>query len=360
VRKLSLVLLVATLAGCKPAAKAPPPPPPREVEVLVMAPTEVRDTTEYLGTLLSRQSATVSPQVNGTIRKIHVKPGQKVEAGAPLLEIDAREETAAVDAARAARQSVRARLELAQSTRKRAEALFKEGLATAQEVERARADVTAAEAEDRAAGAQISQREVQLQYNVVRAPVPGTVGDVLVNVGDLVNPQTPLTTIAGAGALEVTVAVPAERARHIQPGATILELLEKDGKILGTSKVSFVAATADPRTQLVEVKALFDTAMGLRPSELVRARVVYGTRQALQIPALAVSRQSGQAFAFVVTDKDGGLVVTRRPIRLGTLGERAYVVEDGLAPGDRIAVSSLQMLRDGAPVKVAAPKAEVP
>jgi multidrug efflux pump subunit AcrA (membrane-fusion protein) len=77
--------LVAGVVGCGGAAPPKGPPPPREVEVLTLTPTETRDTSEYLGTLLSRQSVNVLPQVAGSIRRIHVSPGQKVEAGTPLL-----------------------------------------------------------------------------------------------------------------------------------------------------------------------------------------------------------------------------------------------------------------------------------
>ncbi len=120
---------------------------------------------------------------------------------------------------------------------------------------------------------------------------------------------------------------------------------------------SYRAPRADPRTQLVEVKAAFRNTVGLRPSELVRARLVYSTRQALQLPALAVVRQSGQPFALVVTEKEGQTVVERRPVQLGALGEMAYVVESGLKEGERVAVTSLQALRHGAPVKVKSTRA---
>ena len=69
--------------------------------MLTLAPSEVRETAEYLGSLLSRQNITVMPQVAGYVRKIDVKPGQKVEAGAPLLDVDAREDTAALQSAKA-------------------------------------------------------------------------------------------------------------------------------------------------------------------------------------------------------------------------------------------------------------------
>jgi RND family efflux transporter MFP subunit len=351
--------LVAAVVGCGGPPPAKPSPPPREVEVLTMAPTETRDTGEYLGTLTSRQSVNVLPQVAGYVRRIHVNPGQKVEAGAQLLEVDGRQESAALESAQAQRSSAQAALELAKQTRERTEALYKEGLVSAQELERAISQGETAEAAARAASAQVSQREVQLQYYVVRAPFAGTMGDVLVRVGDYVGATTPLTSVAQADALEVSVSVPSARARALQPN-TPIELLDSQGKVLLSSNVFFVAPQADPRTQLVEVKAAFRNTVGLRPNELVRARMVYSTRNAMQIPALAVVRQSGQAFAFVLQDKGEQTVVVRRPIKLGALGEQAYVVESGLNQGERIAVSSLQLLRDGAPVKERAKPAPTP
>ena len=343
--------LLAGASGCgsKPVAKAPPPP--REVEVVRLTPGEVRDTGEYLGTLMSRQSVNVLSQVPGYVRRIHVRPGQKVEQGDALLDVDSREASAALDSARAQRTSSEVNLEQARRTRARIESLYKEGLASAQELEQARAQVDALDASTRAVAAQETQRSVQLQNNTVRAPFAGTVGDVLVRMGDFVGTTTPLTSVAQADVLEVSVAVPSERARSLRP-ETPLEVLDSNGQVLVSSPIFFVAPQADPRTQLVEVKAAFRNTVGLRPSELVRARVIYSTRSALQLPVLAVLRQSGQPFALVVSEKEGQTVVNRRPIQLGALGAMAYVVEDGLKPGDRVAVSSLQALRDGSPVKV--------
>ncbi|MBJ6763823.1 efflux RND transporter periplasmic adaptor subunit [Myxococcaceae bacterium JPH2] len=337
--------------ACTGKAAPPAAPPPREVEVLTLAPSPVRDTSEYLGSLLSRQSVTVLPQVAGYVRRIHVKPGQKVEQGAPLLEVDSREETAALDSAQAQHSSSEVNLALARRTQTRTEALYKEGLASGQELEAVQAQVQAAEAASRSAAAQVAQKQVQLQYHVVRAPFAGTVGDVVVRLGDFVGATTPVTSVAQADALEVSVSVPASRARSLKPD-TLLEVLDGQGKVMLSSTVFFVAPQADPRTQLVEVKAAFRNTVGLRPSELVRARIVYSTRDALQLPALAVVRQSGQPFALVVQDKGGKTVVERRPITLGTLGDMAYVIEAGLKSGDQVAVSSLYALRDGTAVKV--------
>ncbi|ABF91110.1 efflux transporter, HAE1 family, MFP subunit [Myxococcus xanthus DK 1622] len=344
------VTLLAVVAGCSAQKAAPPAPPPREVEIVTLTPREVRETGEYLGSLMSRQSVNVLPQVAGYVRKIHVRPGDKVEAGAALIEVDSREGTAALDSAQAQLSSTQVSLELARRTLERTEALYKEGLASAQELEQGRAQVEAAQAAARSSAAQVTQRQVQLQYHVVRAPFAGTMGDVLVRLGDYVGMTTPLTSVAQSDVLEVSVSVPSPRARSMKPD-TALEILDSTGKVLITSNVFYIAPQADPRTQLVEVKAAFRNTVGLRPSELVRARLVYSARDALQIPALAIVRQSGQPFALVVLAKDGKTVVERRPITLGALGEMAYVVESGLQSGDQVAVSSLQALRDGMAVK---------
>lgn len=355
-RPLALLFVIA-LGGCRGGSgSAPPQQPPRPVEVVTIAPSAVRDTGEYLGSLLSRGSVTVLPQVAGYVRKIHVKPGERVAAGAVLVEIDARVENAALTSAGAQAASARAGLLLAQKELARAQQLNRDGVVSAQELDQRRADVAAAEAQVRAAGAEVSQRRVALSNNLVKAPVPGEIGNVAVRLGDYVTATTPLTMVAKAKALELTVSVPAVRARGLATGAPI-EILGEDGSVLVECEAFYVAPEADPRTQLVEVKATFDNTIGLRPNELVRARVVYRTSQAMVLPVLAVQRQSGQTFAFVVVERDGQTIAERRPVKLGEIGEGGYRIETGLSAGDRVAISSLQMLKDGTPVVIQPPQA---
>jgi RND family efflux transporter MFP subunit len=331
-------------------------PPPRKIEVVKLIPEPLRITGEYVGSLLSRTSVHVLPQVAGYVREIHVKPGQKVAAGAALLEIDARDENAALSSAAAEARSALAQRDLARQSLKRAEALHKQGLAPTQEVDQRRADLAAAEAAVRATSASVSQKRVALSRRTISAAVPGVLGDVNVRVGDYVTATTPLTSIAQADALELTVAVSAARARGLATGAPV-EVLGDDGGVLISTKASYVAPEADPQTQLVEVKATFENTAGLRPSELVRARVVFSTDQALQVPVLAVQRQAGEAFAFVAVTKEGKLVLERRLIQVGGLHERGYLVKGGLVAGDQIAVAPLHALKDGMAVVIDDPKA---
>jgi RND family efflux transporter MFP subunit len=322
------------------------------VEVMELRPGPVRDVGEYLGTLISRRSITVYPQVAGYVRRIAVKPGQRVKPGQLLLEVDPRRERAGVQSAQAQRSAALAQRKYASSTRQRAEELLREGLMSRQDYEQAAAQAAAAEASARSAEAQLQSQQVELGYYRVQAPFAGVVGDIPVKVGDYVTPQTALTGVDQSRALEVSVAVPPERASEVQGGTTPVEVLDDEGKPVVSAPVFFVAPTPDPRTQLVELKAAFDNTVGLRAGQVVHVQVVYQTRDSLRLPTFAVTQQSSQFFAMVVARGDGGTAIAqRRPVKLGGLQDNAYEVLGGLQEGTQVIVGSLQALRDGQPIQ---------
>jgi RND family efflux transporter MFP subunit len=338
------------LFGCVARAEKPAPPAPREVEVLTIAPSTVRDTGEYLANVVSRQSISIVPQVSGYVKRILVKPGQEVKVGDVLVELDSRAERAALDSINAQVHAAETAEELARRTAERTRSLSKEGLVTGQDLDRAEAEAQAARAQQRAVAARAAEQRVGVGFHEIRAPFAGTVGDVVARIGDFVTASAPLTSITQGKNLELAIRIPPERARLVRPG-TPVEVLDAEGKVALTTTLYFVAPETDPRTQLVDVSAIFQNTIGLRPSEMVRTRIVYGTNTALQVPVLSIVRQSGQAFVYVVEQRSTGSVVVRRPIALGPLSDQSYVVPKGLAAGDRIATSSLQSLRDGAAIK---------
>jgi membrane fusion protein, multidrug efflux system len=355
VARAGLAILVA-LAGCGKASKSPQQGAqgsarPMPVEVISLSPGQVQDTGEYLGQLISRHSVALRPQVAGSVQSIRARPGQRVEKGQVLLVVDPRREQAGLRAAEAQRASAEANLEYARRTRERAAQLLKEGLMSRQDYEQAVAQARSAEANARAAQAQIQSQQVQLGYYEVSAPFAGVVGDIPVKVGDAVTTETVLTSVDQSHALEVSVQVPVERASKIQVGRTLVELLDEQDKLILSAPVFFVASTPADVTQLVEVKAGFENTVGLRAGQLVRARVVYETRESLLLPTYAVSQLGSQAFAFTVVQGDGGVVAQRQPVTLGQVQGNDYELLGGLDAGTQVAVSGVQLLRDGQPVE---------
>lgn len=357
-------LAVLILAGCGKKATDGPQQGPQgasralPVEVIALKPGEVRDTQEYLGELISRHSVALRPQVAGTVRSIHVRPGEQVKQGQVLLVVDPRREIAGLRAAEAQHASAVANREYAKSTRQRAEQLLKEGLMSRQDYDQAVAQAASAEANARAAEAQTQSQQVQLGYYEVSAPFAGVVGDIPVKVGDYVTSETAVTSVDQSHALEVSVQVPVESAAKIEVGRTMVELLDAQGEPTVSAPIFFVAATPAGNTQLVQVKAAFENSVGLRAGQFVRARVVFDTHQALLVPTYAVSRLGSQAFVFTAVPGDGGTVAQRAPVTLGQIEGNSYAVLEGLDAGVQVAVSGVQLLRDGQPVqaKPAAPK----
>ncbi len=321
------------------------------VEVMALKPGQVRDTQEYLGQLISRHSVALRPQVAGNVRSIRARPGEQVTQGQILLVVDPRRERAGLRAAEAQRASAVANREYARRTRERAAQLLKEGLMSRQDYDQAVAQAASAEANARSSEAQIQAEHVQLGYYEVSAPFAGVVGDIPVKVGDYVTPTTTLTSVDQSRALEVSVQVPVERAAQIEIGRTVVELLNDQGEPIVSAPVFFVAPTPTGNTQLVEVKGAFENTVGLRADQLVRARVVYETHQALLLPTYAVSQLGSQFFAFTVVQGDGGTVVQRQPVTLGRVEGNSYELVGGLDAGTQVAVSGVQLLRDGQPVQ---------
>ena len=83
--------------------------------------------------------------------------------------------------------------------------------------------------------------------------------------------------------------------------------------------------------------------------------MVWRTLEGVTVPPLAVVRLGGQSFVFVAQFAKEGLVAKQRSVELGELTDNVYPVKKGLAPGERIVVSQIQKLRDGAPIQVAPP-----
>jgi RND family efflux transporter MFP subunit len=348
----ALAALAPACGGGDPAAGGPPAFPPAVVQVAVAEPTAIEDASEYIATLKSLHSTAIQPQVEGQVVRIHVKSGDRVAAGAPLVQIDARREQAAVSSQEAERASREADVTFARSRAERARELFKVGAISKQELEEAETALQTAAAQLKAIEANVRERQVQLRYYTVTAPTAGVVGDVPVRVGNQVTPDTHLTSIARNDTLELHVSVPVERAAELRTGLP-LRILGDDGRPLAETTVTFVAPSVDDRTQSVLAKGIVANPGGrFRSDQFVRARLVWKTTQGLVIPVVAVTRINGQPFAYVAEPKDGGFVARQRGLRLGAVVGDNYAVVSGIAPGDRVVTSGIQKLADGAPVTI--------
>ncbi len=322
------------------------------VKVQRVGSQQIGNTSEYVATIKSRNSATIMSDVEGWIFAINVKSGDLVKKGQTLMEIDPRRQAATVSNWESQRASKMANLQLAKVQLERAKGLSASGVISKQELDQAQSTYDAANADVKSMDAQINQQQVQLKYFSVFAPVDGIVGDIPVHVGDRVTNTTMLTTIDERRGLEVYLPVPSDRARELKIGAPI-QVLDAGGNVVLTTKVSFISPQVDTASQSVLAKAPVDQAADkLRSQQLVRARITWSTQLGITIPVVAVSRVSGQFFAFIAEQKDGKDVARQVPLTLGQISGNDYTVLAGLKPGDQVIVSGGQNLADGMAIKI--------
>ena len=331
-----------------------PPGGPMPVAITNPNTTTVRDSSEYLATLTSRQAITVQPQVGGRITQILVQAGDRVTAGTPLIQLDAAEQQAqvsgnaaaiaaanadlaaaqadldaarrALDALKANRAARQADLTFNREEFQRFQELETQGATSRQTLDekqnalqQAQAGLSQIDADIRAQDAAIAraqaniirsrktrdqaiasanQSQVQLQYYSVTAPITGIVGDIPVKVGDVVETSTALLNLAQNQQVEIQLQIPQEKSDQLRTGLPV-QLVSPTGQPLKTGSIFFIAPSVDPQTQAIQAKAVFDNGDGkLRTNQRVRARVIWATRPGVLVPTAAISRLAGQNFVF--------------------------------------------------------------
>ncbi|WP_052055557.1 efflux RND transporter periplasmic adaptor subunit [Myxosarcina sp. GI1] len=386
-----------------PAAQSQPQAAP--VGLKTLQSSTVRETSQFIGSLTSPQSVNISPEIEGRVSQIYVEEGSEVAAGQPLVQLRPDRQTAelsslqaALNSAQAARANAQAQLQSVQSERSAAAAevelqkeqtrrrqfLVDEGALAQEEldlanrdrlaavaqlnslddqIQAARANLSQAEAAVEEARANVAVARDELQYTNIVAPFAGEVGDIIVKLGAYVAPGTTLTSVTKNDPLELELAIPIERRSDLQRGLPV-ELEDTQGNSFGEGRITFISPQVNANSQTILTQAQFPNPDGqLRDSQDVRARIVWEERQGILVPTTAVTRVGGQAFVYVAREPepqaDSGaeaseqpqLVARQVPVELGELQNNNYPVLEGLQSGDRIVVTGILNLADGAPIK---------
>ncbi len=321
------------------------------VSTITLEKKPIEQASGFIATIRSLRSSTVKPEVDGVVTRIFVKSGDRVALGAPIAQIKPDKQQATVRSTEASRAGVEADVQYWRQQVKRLEALVAAGAISRQEFEQAENSLRTSEARLSALNAQVNEQQVELQYYRVAAPQAGVVGDIAIREGDRVTNSTMITTIDDNSGLEAYIQIPIDRSPDLRLGLPV-QILDADGKVLATNPITFVAPRVDDATQTVLVKSLLrEVPPSVRTQQFVRSRVIWRTADGLTIPLTAVTRINGKYFCYVVDTSKDATVARQRPIEVGDLLGNDYVVLSGLSPGDKVIVSGIQKIGDGAPVK---------
>ena len=347
---ISLFLLSA---GCQ-SRQAAGPPPVVNVEVTTVTQKNVPVYSEWVTTLDGYVNANIQPQVSGYLVAQIYKEGSFVHKGDVLFEIDHRPFKVALEKAKGELAQARAQLGKATEDVNRDTPLAQvKAIAQSQLDDNIQAEL-AARAAVTSAQADVDQAQLNLDFTKVKSLIDGIAGIAKGQIGDLVGPNTLLTTVSQVDPIKAYVSMTESeyfRYTHTTSQKDLAPELTLGNGETYPSKGTFIFADRqiDTGTGTILVAVSFPNPGNvLRPGQFGRVRAVMSVKKnALLVPQRAVIEIQGNDQVDVVGSDNK---VSAKSVKIGETIGPLWVVEQGLQPGDRVVVEGIQNVKDGAVV----------
>jgi RND family efflux transporter MFP subunit len=252
----SIALSALLLAGCTTEAERVPEAPPAVRVGAENVVTVGRDTIVIgpiiSGELRAENEATVRAEIGGSVTQVNVREGQAVRKGAVLGRIETRTLDDVRQSAMSAVRNADNQLAVARREMERTETLVKAGALAARDLDVARQNVTAAEAQLADAKSRLASADRQLADTVLHAPINGMIAKRPVNIGDVVSVGAELFTIIDPSSMRLEASVPSDDLSHLRIGATVeFTVRGYDQRFAG--RITMIAPQADPVTRQVPI-----------------------------------------------------------------------------------------------------------
>jgi len=353
-------VIAMVLSGYVRAQMQPGGAPLTAVSVVEVKKAKVAQQVERVGRIRSVDDIELRARVQGFLVAREFAEGADVKAGDLLFVIEKEPYEIEVERTKAELARAMAQLENTQRDLGRAQVLRRQGNVSQSTLDDALAEKQQAEADVQARKAALRAAELNLSYTEIRAPVDGRIGLAQYSVGDLVGPDSDvLATIVTLDPIEVYVEVPetvlfnarrrdeARRQQGQPPVQVTPRIRLRDGAQYGYGgKVDFRDNQINPTTGTQTARAVFPNPEKLLlPGQYVTVFVQIGEEQdKLLIPQVAVQEDQAGYFVLVVNDADE---VEIRRVDVGDRQGIFFVVENGLAEGERVIFQGVQKVRPG-------------
>jgi membrane fusion protein (multidrug efflux system) len=337
--------------------KVPATPPPPTVQVTEVVQQDVPIYREWVGTLDGFVNADIKPQVAGYIQKQAYEEGSFVRQGTVLFLIDPRNYQDLADQAKSTLDHNIATLAKARLDVQRDKELIAAQAITRQQLDNDEAAEREAAANVESARAALRQAQLNRGWAQVTSPITGIVGIAQVQVGNLVNTSTTMTTVSQVDPIKAQFNISESEYLHsaqgnhwLEPGPSAkptLDLILEDGAVYPHPGVVIVVnRQVSQQTGTIAIQGSFPNPGNiLRPGQYAKVRAVIKTRKgAFLVPQRAINELQGTYQVGVVrADGKVDIRVVRTAEQVGTLS----IIDKGVSAGDKVIVSDLARLKPG-------------
>lgn len=329
--------------------------------VIVTRPTvqAVVEEVPVTGTVTSPRVARLSPEVAGRVSRVAVDAGDRVEAGAILLELDAT--LAQLTLAASAAASELAREELADARRRLtdAERLVKSRGIAETEAEARRSEVRADAATLKLREAEQQREQERLQRHTLAAPFSGVISRKLSEQGEWVTPGDPVLELIADRGLRIEIPVPQRYYPRIDSDARIELRFGSHPDQAMAARIGEIVPVSDPSARTFVIRAYPERDdLALMPGMSASGTLALGTGQnGLVVSRDAVLRHpDGRTTVWVVetTGDAGSATVSERVVQTGLAFDGQVVVRSGIDADQRIVVEGNEALQQGQGVTIRA------
>jgi membrane fusion protein (multidrug efflux system) len=318
-------------------------PPPVTVSVIEAEPRTWEPGVEAVGTASALRGVDLGVEAAGIVEDILFTANERVEAGQQLVQIDDRIEAADLAAAEAT-------LKLSQETLARVESLRERGVAPVSDLDVARADASAAQAN-------VVRLTAVMEQKALAAPFSGVIGIPQVEVGAFVPAGTVYATLQNTDTMRVDFSIPEQQLRLVQVGMPLTASTEVDGST-AEGRVIAIEPRIDPNSRLVLIRGELDAPDGrIDPGQFLRVRVALPPEEGvIALPQTVVSSNLYGTSVFIVRSEGEAeeAVETVEQVFVTTGRHSGGFIEivEGVEPGDRVVTAGQNRLTSGARITI--------
>lgn len=350
----ALVLALAVLAAC--SKDAPPPEDVRPVRALTLAAGGVDASAEFSGDVRPRYESRLGFRVGGKISARKVDVGTSVQRGTLLMQLDPQDLRLGQAQAQASLRAAQTNADLARAELKRYQDLRSQNFVSQAVLDQKIAAARSSQSSVEAARAQLREQANQTGYASLVSDTDGVVTGIDAEVGQVVQPGTPVVRVARTDEKEVVIGVPEDQVDELRQLSEVKVRLWADPNRSIPGKIREVSPVADPATRTYTVK------VSIPPSEDVRlgmTAVVDLVRQSgpaaggqLRAPLSSLVQNKGSSAVWVIDSVNGAQQVRLQPVQVGGVSGNDVLLSGGVRPGQSIVTAGVNLLKNGQKVKI--------